>query len=123
MIKGKEIPRIYTPPLRELTPDTTMGYEIIEFADKILQIELLPWQRWLVIHAFEIVDVGNTWRLRFRNVQVLVARQNGKTTLGCVIALYFLYLLEVGLASLRIMTASPAWRATARTPAAPTGRW
>lgn len=97
MIKGKEIPRIYTPPLRELTPDTTMGYEIIEFADKILQIELLPWQRWLVIHAFEIVDVGNTWRLRFRNVQVLVARQNGKTTLGCVIALYFLYLLEVGL--------------------------
>lgn len=97
MIKGSEIPRIYTPPLRELTPETTMGYEIIEFAEDVMKVTLLPWQKWLVIHAFEIVDEGDTWRLRFRNVQVLVARQNGKTTLGCVIALYFLYMLQVGL--------------------------
>ena len=26
---GNEAPRIYTPPLRELTPDTSIGYEII----------------------------------------------------------------------------------------------
>ena len=98
MIKGIEIPRVYTPPLRDLTPDTTMGYEIIEFADSILKINLHPWQKWLLIHAFEIIDDPvEVWRLRFRNVQVLVARQNGKTTLGCVIALYFLYQLEVGL--------------------------
>ena len=98
MVKGNEQPRIFTPPLRQLTPDTSLGYEIIDFAEQILEIALIPWQKWLLIHAFEVVDLPNEdWRLRFRNVQVLVARQNGKTTLGCVIALYFLYQLEVGL--------------------------
>lgn len=98
MVKGNEQPRIFTPPLRQLTPDTSLGYEIIDFAEQILEISLIPWQKWLLIHAFEVVDLpNNDWRLRFRNVQVLVARQNGKTTLGCVIALYFLYQLEVGL--------------------------
>lgn len=97
-IKGRETPRIYTPPLRELTPDTTLGYEIIEFSSKVLKIELLPWQQWLVIHAFEVVDDPlDGWRLRFRIVLAEAGRQNGKTILGCVIALYFLYQLEVGL--------------------------
>lgn len=95
--KGIETPRIYTPPLRDLTPETSIGYEIIDFADSVLDIELLPWQKWLVIHAFEVIDEEDGWRLRFRNVQVLVGRQNGKTTLGCVIALFFLYQLEVKL--------------------------
>ena len=53
MVKGCETPRIYTPPLRELTPDTTLGFEIIDFAETVLQIDLIPWQRWLLIHAFE----------------------------------------------------------------------
>lgn len=97
MVKGIETPRIYTPPLRELTPDTSIGYEVIEFAETVLDITLMPWQKWLLIHALEIIDDGDGWKLRFRNIQVLVGRQNGKTTLGCVIALYFLYQLEVGL--------------------------
>ena len=91
MIYGSEVPRIFTPPLRELTPDTTLGYEVIEFAENVLNINLHPWQKWLVIHALEVIDdPDDGWRLRFKNVQVLVARQNGKTTLSCVIALYFL---------------------------------
>lgn len=98
MIKGKAEPRLYTPPLRELTPDTTMGFEIIDFAQDILGINLIPWQQWLVKHAFEVVDdPEDGWRFRYRTVIVEVGRQNGKTTLGCVIALYFLYQLEVGL--------------------------
>ena len=98
VIYGKETPRIFTPPLRDLTPDTTLGFEVIEFAREILDIELLPWQKWLVIHALEVVDdPDDGWRLRFKNVQVLVGRQNGKTTLSCVIALYFLYQLGVAL--------------------------
>lgn len=96
--KGIETPRIYTPPLRELTPDTSMGYEVIDFAENVLHITLIPWQKWLLIHALEVIDdEEDGWRLRFRNVQVLVGRQNGKTTLGSVVALYFLYQLEVGL--------------------------
>ena len=97
-VHGSETPRIYTPPLRELTPDTTMGYEVIDFANKVLRIELLPWQKWLAIHALEVIDEeGGGWRQRFRIIVTELGRQNGKTTLGCVIALYFLYQLEVGL--------------------------
>ena len=97
-LKGKTTPRIFTPPLRDLTPDTSVGYEVIEFARNILEIELLPWQQWLVIHALETIgEPGGPWRFRFRTVLVEVGRQNGKTTLSCVIALFFLYQLHVGL--------------------------
>lgn len=97
-LKGKTTPRIFTPPLRDLTPDTSVGYEVIEFARNILEIELLPWQQWLVIHALETIgEPGGSWRFRFRTVLVEVGRQNGKTTLSCVIALFFLYQLHVGL--------------------------
>lgn len=96
--KGIETPRIYTPPLRKLTPDTSIGFEVIEFADKVLGITLLPWQKWLMIHALEVVDdEDDGWRLRFRIIVAEAGRQNGKTTIGCVIALFFLYQLMVGL--------------------------
>lgn len=98
MIYGCEEPRIYTPPLRDLTPETTLGYEVIEFANDVLRVELLPWQKWLVIHALEIIDdTADGWRLRFRIVVTEIARQNGKTTLSKVISLYFMYQLEVAL--------------------------
>lgn len=98
MIKGCETPRIFTPPLRPLTPDTSIGFEVIDFARDVLRFDLFPWQKWLLIHALEVVDdPADGWRLRFRNVQVLVGRQNGKTTLSCVLALFFLYQLEVAL--------------------------
>ena len=94
---GNEVPRIYTPPLRELTPDTSIGFEIIDFAEE-LGFHLVPWQRWLLIHAFEILgDLDGDWVLRFRTVLVLIARQNGKTLVTTVITLYFLYILGVSL--------------------------
>lgn len=96
-IKGIETPRIYTKPLRELTPETTVGYEIIDFAEKVVGIDLLPWQKWLAIHAFEVIDTPRGWRFRYRTVITEVGRQNGKTLFGCVIALFFMYQLEVGL--------------------------
>lgn len=97
-IRGCTEPRIFTPPLRELTPDTTLGYDIIDFARDVLEIEPHPWQCWFLIHAFEIIDLpDSTWRLRFRTIILLVGRQCGKTTLGTIIALYFLYQLGVAL--------------------------
>lgn len=96
--KGIETPRIYTPPLRELTPDTSIGFEVIEFAKDILGIELMPYQKWLLKHALEVVDDPiDGWKLRFRIVITEIGRQNGKTTTGCVVALFFLYQLWVGL--------------------------
>ncbi len=84
------MPRIWTPPLRTLTPDTSLGFDVIEFARDDLGIELLPWQRWLAIHMLEIREDG---RLRFRKAIVLVARQNGKSTFMQVIALYMMLVL------------------------------
>ena len=97
MLNGRTEPRIYTPPLSELTPETTLGYEAISFAENVLRLELIPWQRWLLIHALETIDTPDGWRFRFKNVQILIGRQNGKTTLGAILALYFLYCLRTGL--------------------------
>ena len=97
-MKGIAEPRIFTPPLRELTPDTSLGFAVAEFADEILGLKLHPWQKWLLVHALEIVgSFDDEWTFRFRTVVVLVGRQNGKTTLGAVLSLFFLYALEVGL--------------------------
>lgn len=87
-LKGSEVPRIFTPPLRELTPETSAGFACIEFSSDVLGVDLLPWQRWLVIHALELMEDDT---FRFRTVVLLVARQNGKSTLAQVIALFFLY--------------------------------
>ena len=95
---GCEEPRIYTPPLRELTPETTMGFEVISFAENVLGIKLHPWQKWLFIHALEIIDKPDgSWILRFRTVVILIGRQNGKTTMGAILSLFFLYWLRSGL--------------------------
>lgn len=95
---GCEEPRIYTPPLRELTPETTMGFEVISFAENVLGIKLHPWQKWLFIHALEIIDKPDgSWMLRFRTVVILIGRQNGKTTMGAILSLFFLYWLRSGL--------------------------
>ena len=85
MLRGSEKPRIFTPPLRRLTRSTSKGFECIEFAEDILEIKLLPWQKWLLIHALELNPDGS---FRFRTVVLLVARQNGKSTLMLVLALY-----------------------------------
>lgn len=95
---GREVPRVWTPPLRELTPDTTLGYDIISFAGDYLDLDLLPWERWLFVHGLEIVgDFDGDWHLRYRIVLVLVARQNGKSVMGMVLSLFFLYVLGASL--------------------------
>lgn len=91
---GHEVPRVYTPPLRELTPETSAGFSVIEFAEGILGVELFPWQKWLLIHALELRPEGG---FRFRTVVVLVARQNGKSTLSQVLALWAMFVLQVAL--------------------------
>lgn len=86
--RGSETPRIFTAPLRKLTPATSLGFSAVQFAEDLLLMELLPWQKWLLIHALELLPDKS---FRYRNVVVLVARQNGKSTLSQVLALWFLY--------------------------------
>lgn len=91
---GVEEPRIFTPPLRDLShPDATLGHSVIVFADEVLAINLLPWQRWLLLHMLELRLDGTG--LRFRTVVILMARQNGKSTLSQVLALWFMYVYGV----------------------------
>ena len=91
---GSETPRVFTPPLRELTPETSLGFHVIAFAEKVLLINLHPWQKWLLIHALELLP-DNT--LRFRTVVVLVARQNGKSLVSQVLALWMMYVYGLAL--------------------------
>lgn len=98
---------MFTPPLRELTPQTSLGFAAVEFAEDVCGIDLFPWQRWLLIHSLEMapgltVETMNDRGaldpiFRFRRVIVLVARQNGKSTLSQVLSLFFLYILGTDL--------------------------
>ena len=54
MLQGSETPRLFTSPARPLTPDTTRGYEAIDFAEQVLGLALMPWQRWLLLHGLEL---------------------------------------------------------------------
>lgn len=90
-ILGIETPRIFTPPRRTLTPETSHGYAAIRFAEDMLGVQLFPWQKWLLIHALELNADGS---YRFRFVIVEVARQNGKTMLMLVLALWHIYALD-----------------------------
>lgn len=82
---GSPTPRIFTPPLRPLTPDTSLGFEAIEFAEQVLGLELLPWQRNFLIAALELRLDGT---FRFRTVVLLVGRQSGKSTVAQVLTLW-----------------------------------
>lgn len=107
-VVGQTLPRLSTPPLHQgapgpcgcgcsLTPETSYGFDVIDFARDVLRYPLDPWQRHLVIHAGETRKGGGG--PRFRQVLVLVARQihNGKTELLVILTLYWLYVERVGL--------------------------
>ena len=93
MIRGKIEPRVWTPPLQELTRETTLGYMFCDFCEAI-GVELLPWQKWLAIHALEIISEGDKWRFRYRYVLVLISRQNGKTYFEVLLNIFFLFGLK-----------------------------
>lgn len=105
VLVGRTAPRLSTPPLVTgppgpcgcgcaLTPKTSAGFQVVQFATEVLVIELLPWQRWWLIHALELRGPG---RFRFRTLLTLVARQQGKTHLLKIVALWAMYLLRVQL--------------------------
>lgn len=81
--------------MRELTPETSLGFECIDFAENILEIELMPWQKWFLLHALELhpVDVGEDGNplFRFRKVVLLVGRQNGKSTVMQALTLWRMF--------------------------------
>lgn len=84
---------------------------MIDFAANVLGRPLDPWQQWLLIHLGEMLPDG---RPRFRKVLVIVARQNGKTWLCTVLALFWLYVQRWPLVfgtSNKLEYAADAWHA------------
>lgn len=59
-----------------------------DFARDVLHMPLDPWERWLAIHAGELLPDG---RPRFKKLLIIVARQNGKTYLLTVLTLFWLF--------------------------------
>lgn len=112
---GKTEARLFTPPLRELTEDTSLGFACVEYAKTVLGKTLYPWQEWALIHALEIVgDLRTEWKFRFRTILFLISRQNGKTVLSEVIASFFLNVLCVDSifgTSLSLDKAEEVWEA------------
>jgi hypothetical protein len=87
-LTGYVQPRLWTPPLRPLNRNTSRGYSACDFAAFIGE-PFLPWQRWAAIHALETLPDGS---YRFGTVLVLVARQNGKSSMKRAISLWRLYI-------------------------------
>lgn len=114
LVYGRTEPRLWTPPLRELTPETSYGFEVADFADEILGHPLDAWQQWIVIHAGELLPDG---RPRFRKLLVLVSRQNGKTELLVILTLFWLFVDRVELVlgtSTKLDYAAESWKKACR---------
>lgn len=101
---GSTVPRVFTPPLVDgppgecgcgcaLSRETSLGFSAVDFAEAI-GIKPFPWQRWLMIHALELNPGGS---FRYRYVLVLVARQNGKTSIVEIKNLWKMFVLGVPL--------------------------
>jgi hypothetical protein len=122
---GSLTPRLFTPPLVVGAPgpcgcgcaldDTTsMGFAVTEWAATVLHYPPDPWQRWLLIHGLELLSDG---RPRFRTLLVEVARQNGKTTLLVILALWWQFVCEVALVlgtSTKLDYAKESWHKSVR---------
>ena len=86
--RGHVVPRLYTPPLREISPTTSNGDAFILFCKAYLGVELYPWQKWLARHAMELNSDGTH---RYRRIIVLVGRQNGKTRFASCLTAWWLF--------------------------------
>ena len=96
MMQGYTEPRLWTPPLRELTEDTSLGFLACVYAKEVLGKNLYPWQEWALQHTLEITGtLPDDWRFRYRTLVVMVSRQNGKTVLSEVLASFFLNVLHM----------------------------
>ncbi|WP_230670739.1 terminase large subunit [Rathayibacter sp. Leaf248] len=120
-VLGHEIPRVFTPPRRKLTPQTSAGFAAIKFAeylhdqvvgtkDEELVPPLLPWERWFLIHALELNPNGS---YRFKLLLLWVARQNGKTFVAAIMILFRMFMdgdaQVLGVAQ-KLATAKKPWK-------------
>jgi hypothetical protein len=118
---GSTEPRLATPPLVPLTPFTSYGFDVIDFAQEIRH-PLLPWQEVAVIRGGELLCApecsealgvhGPGCRPRFRVLLLMVSRQNGKTELPVVLSVYWQFRQKIDLTlgtSTQLVYAKESW--------------
>jgi hypothetical protein len=125
-VLGSTLPRLFTPPLVAgapgpcgcgcaLTDATSLGFDVVQFATDVLMLPPDPWERWLLIHGLEVLPDG---RPRFRQLLVLVARQNGKSLLAVILCAYWQFIEQVPMilgTSTKLDYAKEAWAKTVAT--------
>jgi hypothetical protein len=85
---GNRLPRIYTPELRPLTPETSAGFTVLDWMERNLNFRALPWQAELVIRSHELKPTDGS--LRFRRIAVIAGRRSGKSSLIAALSAYWL---------------------------------
>lgn len=93
------LPGTYTRPVEN--PDYSEGDRLIKLAEAVFRFEqsdemrLDEWQKWLVREVLQKYPAGHelAGELVYKQVVVSMGRQNGKTVLGAVFALYGLILM------------------------------
>ena len=84
--RGVQEPRIWTK-----SPDLpSLGIDFIEFCESI-GFKLMPWQQFL---AHEVCKVREDGKWHFKEVGIIIARQNGKSTFMQLMILWRMYALE-----------------------------
>ena len=84
--KGVVEPRIWTK-----SPDLpSLGIDFIEFCESI-GFTLLPWQQFLAHEICKVTEDNKWW---FKEVGVIISRQNGKSTFMQLMILWRMYALE-----------------------------
>lgn len=93
------LPGTYTRPIEN--PDYSEGERLIKLAEAVFRFEqsdemrLDDWQKWLVREVLQKYPAGHekAGELVYKQVVVSMGRQNGKTVLGAVFALYGLIMM------------------------------
>ncbi|WP_037184925.1 terminase large subunit domain-containing protein [Rhodococcoides fascians] len=96
------LPRVYTQPIEN--PDYSEGDKLIRLSEKVFrfaagdELRLDTWQKWLIREILQKYpedyhDQSLAGQLVYKQVVVSMGRQNGKTVLGAVMALYGLVLM------------------------------
>ena len=57
---GKTEPRLFTPPLRKLTRNTTLGYDVIDYSEQVTKIfmsyqKTLQQKQWLLQRKWQLI--------------------------------------------------------------------
>lgn len=89
VVHGRTAPRLSTSATQKITPATSLGFEVIAWAEQTLGWHPLPWQRYWLTHALQLHPDGSG-RLLYKRFLLMIGRQSGKSSVISILALWTL---------------------------------